>query len=76
MYYEVGRKFSTKDQDNDSNPKHYCATMFSGAWWFKSCYHSHLIAVYNRPGRGIEWLTWKGEIILKFSEMKLRPEES
>jgi len=76
MNYEVGSQFTTKDQDNDPNQNHNCAIMFTGAWWFKGCYHSHLNAVYNRPGKGMQWLTWKGKKLLNFSEMKLRPEES
>ena len=35
-------KFSTKDRDNDKDSNGNCAKVWEGAWWFKSCYHSHL----------------------------------
>jgi len=67
-------KFSTKDQDNDQNPKKNCAETYKGAWWFRSCYNCHLNGIYGIAKKGIEWLEWKTDS-LKFSEMKLVPTE-
>lgn len=38
LSYHRGRKFSTKDQDNDNNPNSNCAKDYKGAWWFDNCY--------------------------------------
>ena len=71
-----GMKFSTRDNDNDNSGRN-CANDFNGAWWFNSCFQSHLNGGYytNPTGagtwRGIIWYVWKGESYsLKFSEMK------
>lgn len=34
----LGKKFSTKDQDNDTYEKN-CAVEFTGAWWYGQCHH-------------------------------------
>lgn len=38
LSYHKGRKFSTKDQDNDNNPTANCAKDYKGGWWFDNCY--------------------------------------
>ena len=66
-----GRKFSTRDNDNDSYPSLNCAQYYNGAWWFNACFHSHLNGLYHH--NGIIWRHWKGPLYsLKFTEMKTR----
>ncbi len=78
LSYHIGQKFSTKDQDNDSDGKN-CAEFYYGAWWYKSCYNSNLNGPYrqprptSRPEAAIVWYSWRrNHDILKFSEMKIR----
>ena len=63
-----GMKFSTRDNDNDSWGGN-CAQSAHGAWWFNSCFYSHLNG--HKPFNDIYWSTWKGSS-LKFTEMKTR----
>ena len=72
-YYNMS--FSTKDSDND-NYSQNCAVMSTGAWWYKSCQHSNLNGKYlgnNHSFNGIRWYHFRGDLSLKFAEMKLRP---
>jgi hypothetical protein len=39
--YHNGKKFSTKDNDNDSS-EYNCATVYKGAWWYGSCHYANL----------------------------------
>ncbi|XP_046808642.1 ficolin-2-like [Lucilia cuprina] len=78
MTYHKGRKFSTKDQDNDNNPTSNCAKDYKGAWWFDNCYSSHLNGPYFRGKRscrgGINWYQWHNYMYsLKFVEIMVRP---
>ena len=72
-----GRKFSTRDNDNDGHPS-ACAVGFRGAWWFNDCYQSHLNGIYYNHVtegilNGIIWHDWRGvDYSLKFTEMKTR----
>uniref|UniRef100_A0A8C5WML3 Fibrinogen C-terminal domain-containing protein n=1 Tax=Leptobrachium leishanense TaxID=445787 RepID=A0A8C5WML3_9ANUR len=77
-----GKPFSTKDRDNDDDDnKSPCAVSFIGAWWFASCYHSHLNGEYligkhnlEPRGRGVKWNGFRtSPYSLKLSEMKIRP---
>ncbi|XP_049548187.1 fibroleukin-like [Anopheles darlingi] len=45
MSYNMGRKFSTKDRDNDDYSGH-CAQLYQGAWWYKGCAWSNLNGRY------------------------------
>ena len=77
LAYHNGKKFSTRDNDNDPHHKN-CALIRHGAWWFNACMYSHLNSLYhNNPGIssyiGIIWYDWKGySYSLKFVEIKTR----
>ena len=72
-----GRKFSTKDRDNDIYSGN-CAFAFSGAWWYHVCHSSNLNGLYlggphESYANGIDWQHWRGKhYSLKFSEMKVK----
>ncbi|XP_060573635.1 ryncolin-1-like [Ruditapes philippinarum] len=71
-----GMEFSTKDNDNDNSSGH-CASMYKGAWWFNTCFASHLNGLYSQKATCtyicIIWDSWKGFYTsIKFTEMKLR----
>ena len=73
LAYHNGRKFTTKDRDNDVY-NGYCAVDFSGAWWYGSCYDSNLNGLYfNEFNRsGVNWYNFRYYQSLKFTEMKLQ----
>ena len=71
-----GRKFTTKDNDNDRAGSGNCAITFRGGWWYNACYDSNLNGLYigrdNVNHQGIIWKHWRGPAYsLKFSEMKV-----
>ena len=72
-----GRRFTTKDRDNDLHPSGNCAVSHSGAWWYHSCHGANLNGLYLRGNHssyanGVEWTTWTGyHYSLRFTEMKL-----
>ena len=78
MYYINGRRFSTKDKDNDGAPGNCAdASNRAGAWWFNSCTWSNLNGLYYDSvvynANSVSWYNWKnGFYSLKFSEMKIR----
>ncbi|XP_059514471.1 ficolin-2-like [Myotis daubentonii] len=73
-----GTLFSTKDRDNDGASSN-CAEIYQGAWWFYSCYWSHLNGRYiggphASNAHGINWNSGKGKkYSYKVAEMKVRP---
>ena len=73
-----GMKFSTRDNDNDLGGNFNCAQTYHGAWWFNTCFRSHLNGLYHHnpvisSDKGTIWSTWKGyNYSLKFTEMKTR----
>ena len=76
--YHLGRKFSTRDQDNDAWSYSSCAMKFRGAWWYADhvCLRSNLNGQYNNTsgGEGVIWKHWLGWYYsLRFTEMKIRP---
>ena len=75
LAYHNGMKFSTKDRDNDKSGNN-CATFFTGAWWYQSCYHSNLNGQYLKSKSDARSVTWncspKGTISHKLTEMKVR----
>ena len=74
LTYHNGKKFTTKDYDNDDWGNN-CAVEYTGAWWYGACHLSNPNGVYgdNSFGNGINWQTWKGhEYSLKFIQLKIR----
>uniref|UniRef100_H2YQD4 Fibrinogen C-terminal domain-containing protein n=1 Tax=Ciona savignyi TaxID=51511 RepID=H2YQD4_CIOSA len=77
LTYHNGRRFTTKDVDNDSYNVN-CAVRHHGAWWYDSCYQSNLNGAYlncqTTTSQAASWYTFHGtEYSLKFIEMKFRP---
>ena len=77
LRYHLGKKFSTRDQDNDGSSSS-CAVKYKGGWW----YYSNLNGHYYHTGRytssysdGVEWWHWNSShyYSLRFTEMKFRP---
>ena len=68
-----GRKFSTKDQDNDVSTAN-CAVEVDtkGAWWYGDCRTSNLNGIY-RNGANNGTMLWGAIRPIKTSEMKIRP---
>lgn len=70
--------FSTKDRDQDTNPRANCAVSYNGAWWYTACHSSNLNGLYleghtERYATGMVWKPWKGyHYSLKTSQMKFR----
>ena len=78
MLYHNGMKFSTKDQDNNMSSRN-CAEYFQGAWWFNSCYMSHLNG--RHPSATVAYetkmlISWRSFLYINggwmLSEMKLK----
>ena len=78
LSYHRGSPFSTKDRDNDANSSN-CASVYTGAWWYKSCYDSNLNGQYMNGKidvKGMAWNHWKkNHNSVKRSEMKIRPKD-
>jgi ficolin len=75
LTYHLGMKFSTYDRDNDLDSYSNCAQTFFSAWWYNSCYHSDLNALYNSTA-GFPWGWWPYSTYpnrMVFTEMKIRP---
>ena len=76
-YGHNGKKFTTKDQDNDIKANN-CAIQFKGAWWYSNCHRANLNGLYlsgnhTSSADGVNWKEWKGyKYSLKISEMKLK----
>ena len=74
-----GRKFTTKDRDNDIAGSGSCGASHKGAWWFHKCYYggSHLNGLYlsgpsDPHDQGIQWHSWKSRTSLKYTKMMVR----
>ena len=61
-----GRKFTTRDNDNDNDGGNNCAEADNGAWWYNNCSRSSLNARYTTD------YYWASFSSLRFSEMKTR----
>jgi ficolin len=78
MSYHNGSKFTTKDDDNDSNFRYNCAVNFTGAWWYNGCHTTNLNGLYldgagTEFGSGINWYScWGYTYSLKKTVMKVR----
>jgi len=81
LSYDLGMKFSAKDQDNDALDRYHSAVMRKGAWWYNNYWSkANLNGKYLKRGNwkiwGITWYTFRGPFYsLKKVEMKLRPYE-
>ncbi|XP_073847163.1 microfibril-associated glycoprotein 4-like isoform X1 [Musca autumnalis] len=79
LSYNLGTKFTTKDQDNDTYGTKNCALLHKGGWWYWSCSHSNLNGKYLEAKSDdlmerIYWQTFGGfYYALKFVEMSLIP---
>ena len=76
--WHLGMKFSTRDQDNDAASWGSCAVTWHGAWWYNVCHDSNLNGRYSAQNHGssIAWWSYnpkKRRIIMRFTEMKVRP---
>ena len=73
-----GRRFTTKDKDNDNLRRGNCAQQYKGGWWYDACYDTHLNGLYYHTGPqtghdGIAWRYWRGtNYSLKVTELKVR----
>ena len=46
MAPQDGRRFSTRDHDNDAWSRN-CAAVYGGAWWYNACFSSNLNGKYT-----------------------------
>ena len=70
-YNANGKKFSTKDSDNDVWAGGSCALNRVGAWWYGHCGYANLNSAYA-PDK-YNWYHWKNSWEqLKSNEMKMR----
>ncbi|CAF1440710.1 unnamed protein product, partial [Didymodactylos carnosus] len=75
-----GSPFSTFDNDNDKLFYDNCALTYHGAWWFTSCFQSHLngqyirspLALYNTARNGIHWNTYGLYHSMRETTMRIR----
>jgi outer membrane murein-binding lipoprotein Lpp/predicted lipoprotein with Yx(FWY)xxD motif len=76
MQKHLGMKFTTFDEDSDTDSEANCAVKFKGGWWYRACHDANLNGEYNNNalGEGINWYSWHGVYYsLKATEMKIRP---
>lgn len=68
-----GKPFSTYDRDNDGRNYDNCAEHYHGAWWFNTCFDSHLNGRYYTKGSHSNYfvrngILWNG--IHEYSSLK------
>lgn len=76
-----GKKFTTKDQDNDEHTTSNCAEDHKGGWWYASCHTTNLNGIYYNTKTvpagqfdGISWNSWYGDSVsMKTVVMAVRP---
>uniref|UniRef100_A0A673N526 Microfibril-associated glycoprotein 4-like n=1 Tax=Sinocyclocheilus rhinocerous TaxID=307959 RepID=A0A673N526_9TELE len=74
-----GQKFTTLDEDQDSDDNNNCAKLRLGAFWYKHCMKTNPNGMYiwgednTHTGIGNVWKTWKGyDVGMKSICMKIR----
>ncbi|CAF3387009.1 unnamed protein product [Rotaria socialis] len=75
-----GASFSTFDRDHDNLFYDNCALTYHGAWWFTSCFQSHLngayvrspLALQNTARNGLHWNTYALYHSMKESTIRIR----
>ncbi len=75
-----GAPFSTFDRDHDNLFYDNCALTYHGAWWFTSCFQSHLngayvrspLALQNTARNGLHWNTYALYHSMKETTMRIR----
>ena len=76
MAHNNGRKFSTKDNDNDAHGSLHCATYQHSGWWHGSCTNANLNGLfYNRRTAtpfANYWNNLDGTNALEYSSMMIR----
>lgn len=73
-------QFSTYDRDHDHLFYDNCALTYQGAWWFTSCFQSHLngiyvrspLALYNTARNGLHWNSYSLYHSMKATTMRIR----
>lgn len=76
--HACGKKFSTKDQDNDTATDGSCAQRYHGAWWYSACHATNLNGQYaasalNDPKYNVWYLWTSKHEALKTTLMMIRP---
>ncbi|KAK2144549.1 hypothetical protein LSH36_748g02070 [Paralvinella palmiformis] len=69
-----GQRFSTSDQDNDSNETGNCAQQYAGGWWYSNCTYCSLTSEYGPNSQnGIFWNSWPSVYnYFRYAAMKMR----
>lgn len=74
-YRSKNHRFSTFDQDHDTNSTGSCAVAYRGAWWYSECHRAHLNGNWGSDayGYGLTWYERTGFYnSVDKSEMKIR----
>ncbi|KAG5866657.1 Angiopoietin-related protein 1, partial [Gonioctena quinquepunctata] len=83
LKYHAGRRFSTKDLDQDGWIEGNCAQAHSGAWWYRGCDTSNLNGKYlngelpeSHLYQGMYWGEFRGpQYSLAEARMMIRPRD-
>ncbi|CAL4168042.1 unnamed protein product [Meganyctiphanes norvegica] len=74
LAYSNGMKFTTYDEDNDTDGSN-CAIQWSGGFWYHSCYHTNPFGPIRKKGdgMGMRWNKWLSGINIKKMVFKISP---
>ena len=78
LYRHNNMKFSTFDNDQDTDEKNCASHYHSGGWWFADCHNANLNGQYLNGthvtrANGVNWKTFKGhQYSYKTTIMKVR----